>query len=82
LSRYLHGNLTKEEAVKLLAASNGLSKDGKFLFRKKGNTSDVVLSVVFKGKASHHSVVTSTSDGKLMLNNNPTGQTTLDELAE
>lgn len=55
---YYHGTLSKDAANHLLLADNGKSEDGKFLFRaSKENDLEYILSVVYKGKPTHHQVV-------------------------
>lgn len=56
----------------LLLENDGSNVDGKFLFRNRISTEDFVLSVIYKGKPTHHMIQT-TSGGELKLNNQETG---------
>ena len=49
---WLHGNLGKEEAQSKVMASGGV--DGTYLVWSKNPPKQYVLTVVFRGKASHH----------------------------
>ena len=56
--RFYHANATKSSADALLAAGGGLKHTGRFLVRPKGKGSSdaLIVSVVFKGKATHHAL--------------------------
>ena len=79
---YFHGPIKKDKADELLLANGGKTKTGKFLFRQKGSsTNDFILSVIYKGAGTHHTVVRSGEGEEFALNKTPTGQTSLAELA-
>jgi hypothetical protein len=81
-TQYYHGKLAKSQADALLEANDGFANTGKFLFRAKAaSKNSFVLSVVYKGKATHHTITPADSGG-LMLNGGPTGQTSLAELTK
>jgi hypothetical protein len=50
---YAYKELSVAGTAKMLAAKDGLARTGRFLIRTKGKGStDIILSVVFKGKVS------------------------------
>ena len=84
VSIYFHKDLGKKEAEKLLSADNGASVSGKFLVRpnKKGKlATDVLLTVIYKGKPTHHGI-TGDKGGKLSINKQASEFTTVDELID
>lgn len=55
LTIWHHGPLSKPESHELLLANGGSEHNGKFLLRTKPNSSEEhILSVIYKGKPSHH----------------------------
>lgn len=75
--------IKKGEADKLLSADGGLETKGKFLIRSKGDsTTDFILSIVYKGAATHHALVRDGEGSEFKLNKQPTGTTTHAELIE
>ena len=81
MSEYFHGMINKENANELLSADGGNEVSGKFLFRAKKEEGKYLLSVVYKGNPTHHTIETD-DDGKLLLNKAATGQSTLSDLVE
>lgn len=80
---YFHPKLSKTKCEELLAENDGLNRQGKYLFRpKSGGGGGYVLSVVYKGKATHHTIIESPEGDGFLLNNSPTGQSTLGDLAK
>ena len=59
----------------------GEANDGKFMFRSTSGKGNYVLSVMFKGKPSHHKLVQS-AVGKMELNKKAIPCATLDEVHE
>ena len=82
-SPYFHGGIKKGAADALLTADDGASNAGKFLIRSKGeSTTDFILSVIYKGAATHH-VLTRPGEGEMFaLNKQPTDATTLANVIE
>jgi hypothetical protein len=79
---YFHGAIGKSEADALLLADGGDRTSGKFLFRSKRESSDnFILSVIYKGKPTHHSAEREGKGKEFALNKVPTGANTLEELA-
>lgn len=81
---YYHGAIKKLDTEELLTADNGAKQAGKFLIRSKSESdNDYIVSVIFKGKVTHHAVSrpgagdTFTVNGKL-----ETTATDLDGLVE
>lgn len=68
--------------VELLLADGGSEEPGKFLLRPKGGTgNDFILSVIYKGAATHHAVSRSDEGEEFSINKQPGGgATTLDEV--
>ena len=76
--QYFHGNINKSEAESLLEADGGFDNPGKFLVRSKGGSTDnFILSVVYKGAATHHMLVRESEGSEFMLNKQSTGATTI-----
>jgi Ca2+-binding EF-hand superfamily protein len=73
-----HGKITKKEAEKLLLEDGGAQKQGKYLLRA-GDNDITILSVIFKGKATHHNIKP-TPEGNLKLNKKVTGVSDMIEL--
>ena len=72
-------------AGKRLAAKDGLSRTGRFLVRtkelKKGQeTNDIILSVVFKGKVTHHAIKQDGPGEPVFINGAKSTCTTVDAL--
>lgn len=69
-------------SAELLLADGGSEIQGKFLLRPKGNTgNEFILSVIYKGAATHHTVSRDSEGEELSINNQPAGgATTLDEV--
>ena len=78
---YLHPGLKKADAEALLLADGGADKPGKFLIRSKGTSTDeFILSVVYKGAATHHTLARVAEGEDFALNKVPTGCSTFEEL--
>ena len=78
---FFHGSINKAKADELLLADGGAANSGKFLIRSKGDSASLfILSVVYKGKATHHNLVL--EDGEFTLNKAPTGQSTVPDVIE
>jgi len=77
---FVHASLSKDAANKLLIANGGASVSGKFLIRQKGNSEDYVLSVIYKGTPTHHSI--QKSEGEFLVNKQPTGASTIADVVE
>lgn len=83
MSSFFHGPIKKADAEALLSKNDGLSQSGKFLLRSKGNSeTEFILSVVYKGAATHHMLVREAPGKEFTLNKNPTGKTTLADVVE
>jgi len=83
MAKFFHGPITKSKSEELLLADGGEAQNGKFLFRlKKGSENDFILSVIYKGAPTHHAAAREAKGEEFSLNKNPTGCTTLKELAE
>jgi hypothetical protein len=77
-TEFLWEGLKKDAADELLLADGGDSVSGKFLIRRKGTSAnEFILSVVFKGKPSHHQLVRVDEGEVFTLNKMPTGATVL-----
>lgn len=75
---FLHKNISKSQADALLLANGGSGKSGKFLVRSKGSSGvSYVLSVIYKGAATHHILAQESAGGEFLLNKQPTGETTV-----
>lgn len=74
---YFFPGLKKDAADELLLADNGASESGKFLFRGK-SPKQAFVSVIYKGKSTHHSVVM--EGKKYLLNKGPIPCKTLAEV--
>ena len=62
-------------------ANDGEGESGKYLIRKKPKTENsYILSVIYKGKPSHHTIERESDGAEMTLNKNPTGCTTLSEV--
>ena len=72
--------LGREEAeAKIVAAGQD---DGRFLVRHRPNAGEYVLSVVFRGKPTHHQIVTN-DEGQLIVNKKAFGNsTTIEQLVK
>ena len=80
---FFHGAIKKGAADALLSADDGLSDAGKFLIRSKGDSvTDFILSVVYKGAATHHTLVRDGEGEEFKLNKQPTGASTMADLIE
>jgi hypothetical protein len=77
----LHPVMTKPEAAALLAT--GDKHDGKFLLRPRaaGNDKEFVLSVIYKGKPTHH-LLAQTPDDSFTVNSNKLPCSNLDDVVE
>lgn len=65
----------------LLLANGGAEKPGKFLFRQPDNSgNNFILSVVYKGQATHHKVARSGAGAEFEVNKTPTGCTSLSQV--
>jgi len=65
---FSHGEIDKEVAEERLFADDGKKTNGRFLFRDaKGKPGEFILSVVYKGKGTHHAVA-ATEEGFLTIN--------------
>lgn len=56
---FYHGKLGKKAAEQMLLADSGSASQGKFLFRSKADDTETefIISVIFKGKPTHHNMV-------------------------
>eukprot|EP00038_Savillea_parva_P018386 m.23378 g.23378 ORF g.23378 m.23378 type:complete len:1389 (-) comp4075_c0_seq1:34-4200(-) len=82
---YNHQHIKKQDAEDLLMANGGAKVPGKFLLRSKTaeGENDYILSVVFKGKATHHAVARSSASDTFTVNKKlATPATNLDDLVE
>ena len=70
---WLHGEITKEEAASKVMASGGV--DGTYLVWLKSPPSTYALTVVYKGKASHHLVAKSSGSDAWTINKKAYGAT-------
>jgi len=83
MSSYYHGPIPKAGAETKLEADDGFETTGKFLFRQKGsNENKFILSVVYKGKPTHHAVERESEGEPFAVNKKDTGKTTLVELVK
>ena len=81
-SPFLH-DVGKAEAEVRLLADGGKNVEGRFLVRREGGSVTVfALSVVFKRKPTHHTLVRIGDGAEFALNRRGTGQTTLDAVVE
>ena len=81
-SQFLH-NIKKPESEELLLADGGEDAAGKFLIRRKGTSeNDFFISVIYKGKPTHHALSREDEGSEFTLNKNPTGQMTLEDCVE
>jgi hypothetical protein len=55
MAQFLHAGMSKGDAEAALMPNKASALNGRFLFRSTSAT-DVVISVVFKGKVTHHSL--------------------------
>ena len=79
---WLH-NIKKPEAEELLLADGGEDATGKFLVRRKGKSeNDFFISVIYKGKPTHHTLSREDDGAEFTLNKQPSGQTTLEDCVE
>lgn len=68
MDRY-HGSITKPQCHELLLANFGHEVDGKFLLRQRpSNPSESIVSVIYKGKPTHHLVTVDEETGNLKVN--------------
>ena len=74
---YFFDVMTKDGAEKLLLADGGAAKSGKYLFR--GKASKGFISVIYKGKPTHHALVK--AGAKYTLNKSPIDCKNLEEVA-
>ena len=81
---WYHGEITKKDSHELLLANSGQDISGKFLLRDRPEyENEHILSVIYKGKVTHH-LIKPDSRGKLLMLNNQACEeevTTLEELA-
>ena len=71
---YMFGAIKRSKAERLLAANNGLAISGKFLIRAEGDSvTNYLLSVVYKGAATHHALVQWDEDVEYTINGKTTG---------
>ena len=67
----------------LLLANNGKDSNGKYLLRKGKSASDVILSVVFKGEVTNHTLFQGLSNnGCFIFNGMETTARTLSEVQQ
>jgi len=78
MAEFLHGVIKSEVANKLLLADEGKTKTGKFLVRPKNSKSSdtYIISVIYKGKPSHHDLVRKKAGGPFTINKTTTGDAT------
>jgi len=83
---YIYGPLPKQGAEERLAGHNdGANADGTFLIRKKPNDpagNNYVLSVIFRGKPTHHRVFREAAGDPWTVNKTDSGVSTLPELVK
>ena len=78
MTNFFHGGIKKAAADELLLADNGDGVTGKFLVRSKGgSTNDFILSVVYKGAATHHAVARAGEGEEFTINKTASGQSTI-----
>ena len=85
MSVYYHGPIPKGKAEELLAADDGLEITGKFLIRKKGKDPELtkfIISVVYKGKPTHHALEREAEGEEFVLNKQKTGKMTIKEICD
>lgn len=68
--------------AELLLADDGNKVSGKYLFRKKKSDDELILSVIYKGAASHHTLTRDGDGEEWSLNKTPSGCTTLAEVRQ
>lgn len=75
---YYNPKINKAQAEDLL----GSGQDGKYLIRLKGpsSTDAFILSVIYKGSPTHHSLIRDSAGSEFSLNKTPTGCTTFSSL--
>lgn len=67
--------------AELLLADGGAEKSGKYLVRQKGAAdTDYILSVIYKGAASHHALTRDAPGDEFSINKAPTGYTSIPEV--
>lgn len=80
---WYHGEITKKDSHELLLANAGHNVSGKFLLRDRPEyENEHILSVIYKGKVTHH-LIKRDSRGKLLMLNNQACEeevTSLEEL--
>ena len=72
--------VTLQHATELLLANLGVNVNGKYLLRPGTAAASLVLSVIFKGQVTHHTINKTAADGSWLLNNIQTDAATLPDL--
>eukprot|EP00041_Stephanoeca_diplocostata_P019208 m.409109 g.409109 ORF g.409109 m.409109 type:complete len:597 (-) comp21242_c0_seq1:312-2102(-) len=87
MTPYYHGDTSKKACEALLLTNGGKNVTGKYLFRKS-KISEYVLSVIYKGKVTHHMITKQKGSGaelpssdSWLINGSDTGTHSLAELA-
>lgn len=71
---YFHPRSNEEKAKQLLSENNGLSHAGKFMFWSGSRHADTcLLSVVFREKITHHTIIWDLDSGSFHLDGQQTG---------
>ena len=68
--------------TELLLADNGAETSGKYLIRRKPKSNNAIVSVIYKGGPTHHTIALSEDDGMLTINKSPTGASSLVEVGQ
>ena len=72
--QWLHGKMGNQKAASLLVGG----PDGTFLVRERATSSEYALSVVFRGKPTHHMLKHDAETGRWVVNKASTGGTDLE----
>ena len=76
-------DVQKAEAEELLLADGGKDVEGKYLVRcNDSSRNDLILSVICEGSPTHHVLAREAAGSEYTLNEQPSGQTTLDAVVE
>jgi len=68
--------------TELLLADNGAKTSGKYLIRRKPKSTNAIVSVIYKGAPTHHTIALSEDDGMLTINKSSTGASSLVEVGQ
>lgn len=84
MTHFYHGDTSKKACEALLLSNGGKNITGKFLFRKS-KLAEYVLSVIYKGKVTHHMITKEKKGGGTsetwLINGSDSGTHSLAELA-